>query len=224
MKTARNINPVCNTRKTLFGSIRFLLITVLLLLLTLPALAVADRTLVVLGDSLSAGYGIAEEDGWVYRLEQRLSDDFSQWRVINASTSGDTTDGGLRRIDRVIDDHNPDLMLIQLGGNDGLRGFNIGDIRSNLNRMIEKSQDAGARVLLLGIELPPNYGSRYTRAFRAMYGDLADEHDIELLPFLLEGVYDREGMMQSDRIHPTADAQPLILENVWEVLAPMLEN
>ena len=223
MQTARNLTPVSNTRKTLIGSIRTLLITVLLLVIPLPMVA-AEKTLVVLGDSLSAGYGIAEEDGWVHKLQQRLSEEFPQWRVVNASTSGDTTDGGLRRIDRVLADHEPELMIIQLGGNDGLRGFNVGDIRANLSRMVEKSLEADARVLLLGIELPPNYGGRYTRAFREVFGEVASEYDVEILPFLLEGVYDREGMMQSDRIHPTADAQAVILDNVWEVLGPMLEE
>ena len=196
----------------------------LFLLLALPALAQAERTMVVLGDSLSAAYGISEDDGWVHLLQQRLQEKNLDWRVVNAATSGDTTDNGLRRIDRVLADQEPDLMILQLGGNDGLRGFPPPQIRQNLAEMIERSQAAGARVLLLGIDIPPNYGSRYREQFTRQYHDLAEEYDVALLPFMLEDVYDRDGMMQDDDIHPTAQAQPDIMENVWGALEPLLDE
>ncbi|MDX1588797.1 MAG: arylesterase [Oleiphilaceae bacterium] len=204
-------------------SIKPLLLALLWLCLSLPLMASESRSLLVLGDSLSAGYGIAEDESWVSLLKERLSESHPQWEVINASVSGETTDGGLRRLDRLLDHHQPELILIQLGGNDGLRGFPHQQTRDNLAGLIERSQEAGAEVLLLGIELPPNYGRRYTEAFARQYRELAREYEVPLLPFLLEGIYDREGMMQSDDIHPTAQAQPLILDNVWEELEPMLE-
>lgn len=211
------------TGKITQSSIKPFFIIALMLCLSLPLVAGEDRTLVVLGDSLSAGYGIAEDDSWVSLLEERLGETHPRWQVVNASVSGETTDGGLRRVDRLLDEHQPELLLVQLGGNDGLRGFPHEEIRDNLAGIIERGQEAGARVLLLGIELPPNYGRRYTEAFARQYPALAEEYDIPLVPFLLEDIYDREGMMQSDDIHPTAEAQPLILDNVWGELAPMLE-
>lgn len=211
------------TGKITQSSTHTFFITLLMLCLSLPLMAAEPRTLVVLGDSLSAGYGIAEDDSWVSLLEERLGETHPRWRVVNASVSGETTDGGLRRVDRLLDQHQPELLLVQLGGNDGLRGFPHQETRENLAGIIERGQEAGARVLLLGIELPPNYGRRYTETFARQYPTLAEEYDIPLLPFLLEGVYDRKGMMQSDGIHPTAEAQPLILDHVWEELEPLLE-
>lgn len=190
--------------------------------LTLPATAAAEDTLLVFGDSLSAAYGIAEEDGWVSLLEEKLAETHPEWEVRNASVSGETTGGGLRRINKALESHDPEIVILQLGGNDGLRGKDPQTMRQNLATMIERSQDAGANVLLIGIEIPPNYGKQYTTAFRQQYQQLANNHDINFLPFLLEDIYNRNGMMQSDGIHPTAEAQPLVLENVWEELEPML--
>lgn len=222
MGAASKLNPQENTRKSGAGSLRVFYL-VLLVLVWLPAMA-SGKTLVVFGDSLSAGYGIAEEKSWVHLLGERLEDEAPEWQVVNASSSGETTGGGLRRIDSVLENREPELIIIQLGGNDGLRGLDTENMRSNLAQMIERSQETGALVLLAGIEIPPNYGRRYTDLFRQQYRSLSEEYDITLLPFLLEDVYDREGMMQDDRIHPTAEAQPQILDNVWEYLAPMIEQ
>ncbi|MFW5823929.1 MAG: arylesterase [Marinobacter sp.] len=190
----------------------------------LPAGA-TDRTLLVMGDSLSAAYGVESGTAWVNLLRTRLDQhDSGDWRVVNASISGETTDGGARRLPDQLDKHQPDIVIIELGGNDGLRGFQPPVIRDNLSAMIEASQDAGARVLLVGMQIPPNYGERYTRLFADMYPELAEEYDTALVPFFLEGVYNGERMMQEDGIHPTDEAQPQLLENLWPHLEPLLEK
>jgi len=172
----------------------------------------------VLGDSLSAAYGLPEEAGWVALLAGRLPGD----RVVNASVSGETTAGGLARLPALLEQWRPDWVLLELGGNDGLRGLPPAHTRNNLARMIELSRAAGAQVLLIGIRLPPNYGQAYVQAFERIYPELAESHDVPLVPFLLEGVATRPGLMQPDGIHPRAEAQPLMLENVWRTLAPRL--
>lgn len=217
------MSTAMSTVKTPQSSAPRFFITALLLLISLPLQAGEEKTLLVLGDSLSAGYGIAEDDGWVSLLQDRLGEKQPQWQAVNASISGETTDGGLRRVDKLLADHDPQLLLLQLGGNDGLRGFPHEQTRDNLAQIIRRSQDAGAEVLILGIQLPPNYGRRFTEEFARQFHDLAESYQVPLLPFLLEGIYDQPGMMQSDDIHPTADAQPLILDNVWEPLAPLLK-
>ncbi len=222
MGAEQKVNPQQDTRKSRSGSLPACYLLFVLFLL-LPG-AAFGKTLVVFGDSLSAGYGIAEEESWVHLLGERLEQEAPQWTVVNASSSGETTGGGLRRIDSVLDNQEPDLIIIQLGGNDGLRGLDVDTMGRNLATMIDRSQEVGARVLLAGIEIPPNYGRRYTDAFRQQYRNLAEEYDLTLVPFLLEDVYDREGMMQDDRIHPTAEAQPQILDNVWDYLEPLLDQ
>ena len=178
-----------------------------------------------MGDSLSAAYGVQSERAWVPLLRERLeSSGYEEWTVVNASISGETTDGGLRRLPELLARHGPDIVIIELGGNDGLRGFPPGVIEDNLSVMIEKSREAGARVLLVGMQLPPNYGQRYTQAFAAIYPDLAQAHSTALVPFFLEGIYDQERMMQSDGIHPTAEAQSQLLDNVWPELSKLLEK
>ncbi|WP_252107276.1 MULTISPECIES: arylesterase [unclassified Halomonas] len=196
---------------------------VALIVLFHPGLAGAESrpTLLVMGDSLSAAYGIEQDQGWVRLLERRLEDEA---QVVNASISGETTGGGLERFENVLDQHAPDIVLLELGGNDGLRGLPPTQMRENLAGMIEQSQSADAQVLLLGIDIPPNYGQAYRDAFTGVYRTLADEYDVTLLPFLLEGIALDRAMMQSDGIHPTAEAQPLILENVWPLLEPLLEQ
>ncbi|MCL5424751.1 MAG: arylesterase [Gammaproteobacteria bacterium] len=174
-----------------------------------------------MGDSLSAAYGIEREEGWVYLLAERLAGDT---RVINASISGETTSGGAQRLADIIGQRQPDIVLLELGGNDGLRGLAPTQMQANLAAMIEQSQDAGAQVLLLGIDIPPNYGQAYRDAFTGVYHALAEEYDVPLVPFLLEDVALESTLMQSDGIHPTADAQPIILDNVWPALEPMLET
>ena len=198
---------------------RFILL--LFLLVTLPGLAGA-RTLLVLGDSLSAGYGIPAEQAWVQLLRARLEQKRLDWSVVNASISGETTDGGLRRLPGLLSRHEPGIVVIELGGNDGLRGFPPQVIEQNLARMIELTQAAGARAVLVGMQIPPNYGQRYTRAFAELYPRLSDRYDAPLVPFFLEGIYDQPPLMQGDGIHPTAQAQPKLLDNLWPVLAPLL--
>ena len=144
--------------------------------------------------------------------------------MVNASISGETTDGVLRRLPDLLDKNEPAVVVIELGGNDGLRGFPPNVIRQNLARMIEQVKEAGAETLLVGMQIPPNYGQRYTRAFADIYPELADQYETELLPFFLEGIYDQEGMMQGDSIHPTAEAQGQLLDNIWPVLEPMLRE
>lgn len=183
------------------------------------------NTLMIVGDSLSAAYGVQTEEAWVALLRERLQEEgLDQWTVVNASISGETTDGGLRRLPDLLEKNDPDVVVIELGGNDGLRGFPPNVIRQNLARMIEQVDEAGAKTLLVGMQIPPNYGKRYTSAFADIYPELAEEHDTELVPFFLDGIYDKEGMMQDDEIHPTAEAQGQLLDNVWPVLEPMLRQ
>ena len=178
-------------------------------------------TLLVMGDSLSAAYGIEQEQGWVSLLAERLDGDVL---VVNASISGETTSGGAQRFADIIGQRQPDIVLLELGGNDGLRGLPPAQMRANLATIIEQSQQAGAEVLLLGIDIPPNYGQAYRDAFTGVYHSLAQEYELSLVPFLLEDIALNQQLMQSDGIHPTADAQPIILDNVWPALEPMLEE
>lgn len=194
----------------------------LIVIFSAPALNADQRpTLLVMGDSLSAAYGIEQEMGWVTLLAERLEDEAD---VINASISGETTSGGAQRLASIIRQQQPDIVLLELGGNDGLRGLPPTQMRSNLASMIEQSQQAGADVLLLGIDIPPNYGQAYRDAFTGVFHSLADEYDVPLVPFLLEDVALNTELMQDDGIHPTAAAQPLILDNVWPALEPLLNS
>ena len=182
----------------------------------------AARTLLVVGDSLSAAYGMEVDNGWVHLLQQRLRAEGLDYRVVNASLSGDTTAGGLARLPRLLRQHRPELVIVALGANDGLRGLPLAEMKRNIDAMIRKAREAGARVLLVGMALPPNYGRRYTEGFARVYKDLARARRVPLVPFLLDGVAIRPEYMQPDRYHPNAKAQPLMLENVWKVLEPLL--
>lgn len=177
----------------------------------------------VLGDSISAAYGMEPEEGWVSLLKQRLEERDPDYRVVNVSLSGETTGGGLARLPDALARHQPDIVVLELGGNDGLRGYPITRIRANLEAMIEKAQGAGAEVILAGMHIPPNYGPRYVNAFHAMFKALAERHGTGLVPFLLEDIATNQEYMQTDGIHPTASAQPLILDNLWPSLEPLLE-
>lgn len=168
----------------------------------------------VIGDSISAAFGIPAQEGWVALLEKDLQQSVPAAQIINASISGDTTQGGLTRLPALLDQHHPSLTIIELGGNDGLRGTPIKHIKQNLKQMVELAQSAGSKVLLLGMQIPPNYGPRYTELFKAMYVELADELSTDLVPFLLEGVADKPELMQADGIHPKAQAQPILFEQV----------
>ena len=195
----------------------------LLLTLALPlAASEQTRTLMVLGDSLSAAYGIDMQAGWVALLQARLSAQGHAWRVVNASVSGDTSAGGLTRLPAALEQHRPALVVVELGGNDGLRGIDFNTTEHNLDVIIETSLAAGAEVLLVGIQLPPNFGEAFNQRFVQVFHDLAERRGVPLVPFLLEGVGGVDTLMQDDGIHPTAQAQPMLLDNVWPVLEPLL--
>ncbi|GAO37280.1 GDSL family lipase [Sulfuricella sp. T08] len=176
----------------------------------------------VFGDSLSASYGIPANSGWVSLLEQRIHQKKPGFRVINASISGETTSGGRYRIEQVLAEHRPALVILELGANDGLRGLPLDAAASNLNAIITACRNSKARVLLIGMRLPPNYGNAYGAKFQSIYQQAAQRHKIPLLPFLLEGVADNPELFQADGLHPTTAAQPLIMERVWKLLQPML--
>ena len=185
--------------------------------------AQAASTILVVGDSISAGYGLAQGQSWPALLEKRLREQRLDYSVANASISGDTTAGGRSRIGAALDQSKPAIVVIALGGNDGLRGLTVAQMRDNLDAMIEAAQARKARVVLAGMKLPPNYGADYTRAFEQSYAELARRHKAALVPFLLEGVAEKRELFQPDNIHPTAAAQPLILDNVWKALRPLLK-
>jgi acyl-CoA thioesterase-1 len=184
--------------------------------------AAADKSILVLGDSLSAAYGIARSRGWVALLEERLKRERLDYSVVNASISGDTSAGGRARLDAALEHNRPTVVIVELGGNDGLRGLPVAQMKANLGAIIERSKKSGARVLLIGMKLPPNYGPEYTGEFESAYAELGERYKVALLPFLLQGFAEKPDLFQPDRIHPTAQAQPLLLENVWRQLAPLL--
>jgi acyl-CoA thioesterase-1 len=194
-----------------------------MLLTGLFPLSAAAGTLLVVGDSLSAAYGMEVQSGWVALLGKRLKRENLDYRIINASISGDTTANGLTRLPRLLAEHNPAIVIIELGGNDGLRGLSLEQMKHNISAMVTKAKSRRARVLLIGIQLPPNYGKSYTERFQAIYREIATEQRVALAPSLLEGVAIRNDLMQPDRIHANAKAQPRLLENVWAHLHPLLE-
>lgn len=176
----------------------------------------------VLGDSISAAYGMSLEQGWVARMAQRLQHSHPHYQVVNASISGETTAGALRRLPQLLAEHDTAVVIVELGGNDGLRGYPVADLRKNLTSITELSQAAGARVLLLAMEIPPNYGSRYTSAFRESFAAVADATDAEVGPFILEQVATDPALMQADGIHPTAQAQERLLATVLPAVEALL--
>ena len=188
----------------------------------LPQAAWAGGTILVYGDSLSAAYGLSQDAGWATLLQARLKQKGFDYTVANASISGETPSGGAARIEEALKAHRPKLVIVALGGNDGLRGLPLAQMRVNLAKIVRASQKARSRVLLVGMRLPPNYGASYTRQFEQAYADLARDYRTALVPFLLEGMTERRDLFQSDNIHPTAEAQPVLLDNVWKALAPML--
>ena len=194
----------------------------LLLILSLLEAQAEDRKVLVFGDSLSAGYGLQAGEGWVALLAERTQAAGLPVAVINASISGETTRGGLRRLSDVLTRQAPDVVVLELGGNDGLRGYPIGQIHSNLSEMVEIIKATGAEVLLVSIPLPPNYGPRYVRAFQGAFEAIAAAEEVRLVPFTRSLLPLDEDMMQADGIHPTAKAQPLMLEALWPALAPLL--
>ena len=204
------------------------------LLLTLAAAAFAEDSpsagssplpkILIFGDSLSAAYGIGEDEGWVTLLAERLAQEDSELEVVNGSVSGETTTGGRARLPSLLERYNPAFVLIELGGNDGLRGLPLSLMRENLTDMIQLSQTSGATVLIAGMQIPPNYGPRYTKPFFAQYAELAEEFDLYLIPFLIDGIPQQPELMQADGIHPKAEAQSMILDNFWPVLLEALQH
>ncbi|HEV7632158.1 MAG TPA: arylesterase [Steroidobacteraceae bacterium] len=186
--------------------------------------ATQNSTILVFGDSLSAGYGMRADQGWATLLQQRLSTQGYGQRVVNASVSGETTIGGMNRLVRALDLQKPDVVILELGANDGLRGLPLATVADNLSAMIQTVKQRKARVLLLGLQLPPNYGPQYTRGFRDMFTDLAKRHDIALVPFMLDKVALDERYMQADGLHPNVQGQPLLLDTIWPYLMPLLQR
>ncbi|MFL9710459.1 arylesterase [Methylobacillus sp. Pita1] len=199
-----------------------------ILLFSLACAMVANTahaaTILVYGDSLSAAYGIPREQGWVALLENRLKQQYPGYTVVNASISGETTSGGVSRIAATLAQHKPGIVILELGANDGLRGLPVAQMRNNLAGMIKSGQEAKAQVLLVGMMIPPNYGPKYTREFTASYAALAKEFKLPLVEFLLEGVAGKVEFTQQDGLHPKANAQEAILENVWKQLEPLLKS
>jgi acyl-CoA thioesterase-1 len=189
----------------------------------LPLTASAGGTILIYGDSLSAAYGLSQDAGWPTLLQARLKQKAMDYTVLNASISGETTSGGAARIAQTLKAHQPTVIIVALGANDGLRGLALGQMRANLAKIVRASQKAKSRVLLVGMRLPPNYGETYTRPFAQVYVDLAREYKTALAPFMLEGMAEQRELFQSDNMHPTAQAQPIILDNIWTALAPLLK-
>jgi acyl-CoA thioesterase-1 len=195
---------------------------ILLLLLVFLPVAANARVILVVGDSLSAAYGIPIEQGWVALLQQRLDSHDYPYRLVNASISGDTTANARARLPRALAEQSPAVVMLALGGNDGLRGLSLKAMKTNLAAMIDSALKTGARVLLIGVQLPPNYGPRYTESFQAVYTELAREYDLTLLPSIVDGIGTERALMQADGIHPNAAAQPLISDRVRDALFPLL--
>jgi acyl-CoA thioesterase I len=189
-----------------------------------PATTQAVATILVVGDSISAAYGMRLEEGWVALLQKKLASQGYKYRVVNASVSGETTAGGLARLPRALQLHRPEIVILELGGNDGLRGLPLAELRTNLESMIKQSQAAGARVLLAGMRMPPNYGPAYTEGFYGSFAELARRHRLPLVPFFLDGIALNDALMQADGIHPNAQAQPALLDTLWPKLQPLLER
>jgi acyl-CoA thioesterase I len=191
-------------------------------LLAFAAPALAARTVMVFGDSLSAAYNLSTAQGWVHLIGERIERSHLPWRVVNSSVTGETTAGGLRRLAEDLKRHKPSIVVLQLGANDALRGQPVAGMRSNLEQMIRLARRARAEPVLVGMMIPPNYGIDYTREFTQMYASLAAQHKVALVPFLLEGVADNAELFQPDQLHPTAKAQARIAANVWPALEPLL--
>ena len=203
---------------------RFLLAPLLMAVAALSANAGQAATILIFGDSISAAYGIQREQGWVALLERRLASYGPQFRVVNASMSGETTGGGLARLPKALENHDPDLLVIELGGNDGLRGYPIANIRRNLAQMIEAADPLRRNVLLVAMQIPPNYGHRYTQAFEAVFTDLSQSYGVTLAADFIEAVALKPELMQDDGIHPTAAGQPLLLEALWPAIERLLDD
>ena len=212
--------PLPYSQKTKLKILTRILLVLYFLLAPIFSIAQSNPTLLVMGDSLSAEYGLKRGSGWVALLDQQLKKDGSRYFIFNASISGETTVGGVARIAALLEQKKPKIVIIELGANDALRGLPLQSTEMNLLNMIQMSKMAGAKVLLLGIQIPPNYGQEYTQNFKWIYAKLAQKEQIALLPFFLEGVAQKPELFQADQIHPNGEAQPILFRNVWGALAP----
>ena len=183
-----------------------------------------EPTIVIFGDSLSAGYGIEVDQSWGSLLQARLKEQGYEHRVVNASISGETTEGGVTRIDSALSDFSPDLIILELGGNDGLRGFPPTRIEKNLEKVIVQAKSSGAAVILLGIRIPTNYGSRYSAEFEAVFRNVSERLNVQWIEFFMEGIALNDDLLQEDRIHPNASAQPMLLDNAWSIISATLQK
>jgi len=195
-----------------------------LLFIALQNAGASDRTILVFGDSLSAAYGIRPEQGWVALLTQRLQAQGYGYEVVNASVSGETSVGGLQRLPRALQIHQPGMVILEMGANDGLRGLPVPAAKDNVTKMVQLCQATGASVLLVGIRIPPNYGPRYTTEFADMYPEIAKQYHLPLVPFLLEKVALDPSLMQEDGLHPNARGEPLVQDTLWQGLGPLLKK
>ena len=200
------------------------LLTLIILLLAAGAQGSGPPTVLIFGDSLSAGYGIDVDQSWAALLQARLEQQGYEHRVVNASISGETTEGGAARIKGALEQFSPQLVVLELGGNDGLRGFPPARVQANLQKIVTEAHDAGAAVVLLGIRIPFNYGPRYSRAFEAAFRNVAEELEIPWVEFFMDGIALNDELLQADRIHPTAEAQPLLLDNAWPLISATLNT
>ncbi|MGC3963564.1 MAG: arylesterase [Rhodocyclaceae bacterium] len=198
--------------------------SIVVLLLLLAARGAMAASILVMGDSLSAGYGIEQAQAWPTLLDQKLKSEGYRYEVVNASISGETTAGGRSRINAALDRARPSVVIIELGANDGLRGLSLKAMRDNLDAMIRASQDAGARIVLVGMQMPPNFGQAYTQKFRDTFAELSRQYKTALVPFLLDGFAQKRELFQADGLHPVAQAQPMVLDNVWPALRPLLKK
>ena len=189
-----------------------------------PQVLAAKPVILIYGDSLSAGYGLAQQQGWVTLLDKKLDSEHYPYTVINASISGETTSGGLSRFALTLTKTQPAIVVLELGANDGLRGLPVKNMANNLKSMIEQSKKVGAKVLLLGMKIPPNYGPKYSQSFSDTYTQLSKEHKVTLVPFMLENVAAKRELIQDDGLHPNLTGQPIILENIWPLLKPLLNK
>jgi acyl-CoA thioesterase-1 len=203
---------------------RFALRTLFLFTVLALSAEAAEKSILVFGDSLSAAYGIGQARGWVALLGERLKQEHADYIVVNASISGETTSGGRARVKQALERNRPSVVIVELGGNDGLRGLPVAQMKKNLAAIIEQAQKSGARVVLIGMKLPPNYGPEYTQAFESAYAELAKRYKTTLVPRLMEEFAAKPELFQPDQMHPTEQAQPLIMERVWKALRPLLKS
>jgi acyl-CoA thioesterase-1 len=195
-----------------------------LLLIGATAHSSDSPTILIFGDSLSAGYGIEVDQSWASLLQSRLNEQGYEHTVVNASISGETTEGGATRIELALEDFAPELIILELGGNDGLRGFPTSRMKANLERIVERAKSTGAAVVLLGIRIPSNYGARYSADFEGVFREVSEEQGVEWIEFFMDGIAMNDELLQDDRIHPNAEAQPMLLDNAWPIIRATLSN